>query len=68
MTEPVSSQERLRASLAELRRAHGLTAYKLSWEPGASVRRNLTEIRMILTEQLDELTALAAQMDAQPNP
>lgn len=59
----MSSRERLCASIAELRRARNLTVYQASFKPGESIRMNLTEIRMILTEQLVELSELAKQIE-----
>lgn len=59
----MSYGEKLRDSISEIRRARRLTVYEVSWKPGQTVRTNLTEIRMILTEQLAALEELAGQMD-----
>ena len=59
----MSCGEKLRDSISEIRRARRLTVYEVSWKPGQTVRSNLTEIRMILTEQLAALEELAGQMD-----
>ena len=59
----MSCGEKLRDSISEIRRARRLTVYEVSWKPGQTVRTNLTEIRMILTEQLAALEELAGQMD-----
>ena len=60
--QAMSGRDRLRASISELRRARNLTAYQASFKPRESIRMNLTEIRMILTEQLVELETLADQI------
>ncbi len=60
----MNTRERLLASLAEIRRARNLTAFQVTFKPHESIRMKLTEIRMILTEQLFELYALAEQLDA----